>query len=157
MTEQISSQTTTQGTCHVWGDPHLVMFPVNPGQVDLRTSYWCQTPGRMLILKNKYIEVSVDVTDAPFWNEHVSNMFHSCSYVSFILFSLKSNYSLTINLSVLLHILNGHVKAFVRHLNIILVIIPVRFLQTLMSFQWARLWKFSTLTLIILVSQLIHM
>lgn len=127
MTEQINSQNTTQGTCHVWADPHLVMFPINPGQADLRTSYWCQTPGRMLILKNKYIEVSVDVTGIPFWNEDVSNTFHSGLHRLIISFSLKSHYSLTINLFVRLHLLNRHVKAFVRHYDILRMIIRVSF------------------------------
>jgi hypothetical protein len=79
--KQISSQQDPpQGACHVWADPHLVMFPVDPAQQGLRMSYWCQTPGRMLILKNKYIEVYVNVTDAPYWNEDVRKIFHSYLY-----------------------------------------------------------------------------
>lgn len=82
--DQISSQDSPQGTCQVWADPHLVMFPVDPAQQGLRMSYWCQTPGRMLILKNQYIEVYVNVTGAPYLNEDVRKIFHSCSYSSLI-------------------------------------------------------------------------
>jgi hypothetical protein len=82
--DQISSQEIPQGACQVWADPHLLMFPVNPAQQSLRMSYWCQTPGQMLILKNQYIEVYVNVTDTPYWNEGVRKIFHSCSYSSLI-------------------------------------------------------------------------
>lgn len=80
----INSQSSPQGTCQVWGDPHLVMFPVDPAQQGMRMSYWCQSPGRMLILKNKFIEVYVDVTDAPYFNEDVSQIFHFSSRSSLI-------------------------------------------------------------------------
>ncbi len=84
VTDQISSQESPQGACQVWADPHLVMFPVGPAQQGLRMSYWCQTPGRMLIVKNQYIEVYVNVTDAPYWNEEVRKIFHFRSYSSLI-------------------------------------------------------------------------
>jgi hypothetical protein len=66
------SQESPQGTCQVWADPHLVMFPIDPAQQSLRMSYWCRSPGRMLVLKNKFIEVYVNVTEEPYWNEDVN-------------------------------------------------------------------------------------
>jgi hypothetical protein len=72
MIEQLNAQASPQGTCDVWGDPHLVNFPSDPQQEGLRMSYWCQWNGRMLILKNQYIEFYVNVTEHPFWNEFVS-------------------------------------------------------------------------------------
>jgi hypothetical protein len=69
---RIIGQESPQGTCNVWADPHLVMFPNDPAQQNMRMSYRCHAPGRMLILKNKYIEIYVNVTQTPFWNENVS-------------------------------------------------------------------------------------
>ena len=86
MTELINGQQTEFGSCNVWADPHLVMFPVSSSQANLRMSYWCQTPGRMLILKNKYIEVSVNVTTAPWWNEDVGQVFRRVLYIRHITF-----------------------------------------------------------------------
>ena len=49
----------------------MLGFAVDPNQAGLRASYWCQWAGRMLIVKNEFIEFYVNVTDAPFWNEYV--------------------------------------------------------------------------------------
>jgi hypothetical protein len=68
---QIMSQDSSYEMCQVWGDPHLLMFPAHESQKDTRAIYWCQAEGRMVILKNKYIEIYVDVTTKPFYNENV--------------------------------------------------------------------------------------
>lgn len=86
VTNQILCQDSSYETCHVWGDPHLLMFPMHPSQADTRAIYWCRSPGRMLILKNKYIEVSVIVTDKPFYNENVSQILNLFLYVYHLYF-----------------------------------------------------------------------
>lgn len=59
------------GVCHYQGDPHLLPFPLAPGEP--RTQYWCKATGEQLLLKNNLIEFIVDSTD-PYWRiKSVSN------------------------------------------------------------------------------------
>ena len=91
MTSNINSQESPQGACHVWADPHLLMFPVHPAEENSRMGYWCQTPGRVLVLKNEFIEIYVNVTKLPFWNERVDDEVVAVLHKLF-LSSLKSNF-----------------------------------------------------------------
>ena len=65
-------QDSALGACRVWGDPHLLAFPTDEAQENLRMSYHCTQEGRLTVLKNKYIEVTVNVTARPFRNQDVS-------------------------------------------------------------------------------------
>lgn len=69
--------------CHVWGDPHLIMFPMYETQKDIRSVYWCKTPGRMVVLKNKFIEVAINVTPHPFYNENVNQTLNISFHIHF--------------------------------------------------------------------------
>ncbi|CAF1284863.1 unnamed protein product [Adineta ricciae] len=66
----LHAQSNNRGTCTVWGDPHLTGFPYSQDQANLRSTYWCRWSGRMLIIKNEFIEFYVNVTEHPFWNEY---------------------------------------------------------------------------------------
>ncbi|CAF0764195.1 unnamed protein product [Adineta ricciae] len=66
----LHAQSDDRGICIVWGDPHLTGFPTSQLQASFRSSYWCRWSGRMLILKNEFIEFYVNVTEHPFWNEY---------------------------------------------------------------------------------------
>ncbi|CAF0846989.1 unnamed protein product [Adineta ricciae] len=70
MIDQIMSNPMTMSNCVLWADPHLVKFAVHPSLSDRRPSFYCQSAGPMLVLKNRYIEITVNVTDRPFWNEN---------------------------------------------------------------------------------------
>ena len=97
---QIMTQDPASGECRLWGDPHLLMFPVHESQTDMRAIYWCQSPGRMLFLKNKFIEIYVDVATYPYSNENVSRVFRFFlnPYYSFL--SSKSSCSAVLMLFV---------------------------------------------------------
>ena len=87
MTPDIRSQESTHSVCHVWGDPHLVMFGGDLALENSRMGYRCFTPGRLTVLKNNFIEFYVDVTEQPFWNEKVSG----CSMLESLLDSSDSS------------------------------------------------------------------
>ena len=74
----------------MWADPHLLMFPQDEAQEGLRMSYYCTQEGRLNVLKNKYIEVTVNVTAKPFWNQDVRDNRPLCPSV-FILSVLVRN------------------------------------------------------------------
>lgn len=69
---QCQDQDSPTEMCHIFGDPHLVMFPMAESQRDLRALYWCKSRGRMVMLKNPYVEVAVHVTEHPYYNEKVN-------------------------------------------------------------------------------------
>jgi hypothetical protein len=57
--------------CHLHGDPHLIIYPQTPGE--LRSQYWCKMPGENLLLKNKFVEIKVHVTEKFWYNERVQS------------------------------------------------------------------------------------
>lgn len=70
MIASASGLTEDYGTCTLWGDPHLICFPVDPTQSDYREGYWCQWQGRILVVKNTFIQLYVNFTASPYWNEY---------------------------------------------------------------------------------------
>ena len=64
-----SAHGNSTAVCHFHGDPHLLTFPQAPGEV--RSQYWCKTPGENLLLKNKYVQIKVHVSERFWYNEQV--------------------------------------------------------------------------------------
>ncbi|CAF2103238.1 unnamed protein product [Rotaria magnacalcarata] len=62
-----------EGICHIWGDPHLIVFPQRPGEP--RPQYWCKEQGEYIIYRNQWIKFTVMVTTTPYWMEEYKIIF----------------------------------------------------------------------------------
>lgn len=80
-------QDSASGACRLWADPHLLMFPQDEAQEELRMSYHCTKAGRLNVLKNRFIEVTVNVTEEPYWNQDVRYDLPFCPsvFISYVL------------------------------------------------------------------------
>ncbi|CAF3702797.1 unnamed protein product [Rotaria socialis] len=62
-----------EGICHIWADPHLIVFPQRPGES--RPQYWCKEQGEHIIYRNQWIKFAVMVTTHPYWIEEYKIIF----------------------------------------------------------------------------------
>ncbi|CAF5205719.1 unnamed protein product, partial [Rotaria magnacalcarata] len=62
-----------ESLCHIWADPHLIVFPQRPGEP--RPQYWCKEQGEHIIYRNQWIKFTVMVTTTPYWMEEYKIIF----------------------------------------------------------------------------------